>query len=826
MGGNDRNFLTPLAALAAFVAVLIAPGFALSVGVTGNKNFPDTVSLSFVTSLGVMAIFGIVASVFGLPARAVTALLAVISIVSPFFVSASHQAPDSLPKHSPANVLIVCALASVLAWLAYNGLNIARDRMWYLAFIENLRIADSVSWSEPYFDTRHVVPRFAHNAWLLALAVWADATSLTGLGADAPYLFERIAPPLLAMLVVVSQFTLATVLCRRSTAAMGATLLHVLVLLGTRYPFFSPTSYPMFGRLAEDKSVALLIVSPVLTSLAIRWLSPGVLRSGPVLFFAATALAFTHALVFALWLIASFGLLVFLTVRNYRSHTEFGPQRASMTASIVLVALLGLAAAVPVGYAALARNEIVEHSNPRAILEQTPTHPVVRSHLRMKRTFDVPIGGPIVNPDLLREPLLLAALLGLFLATWSPRNLAAVFVLSASIPSLMLAFTPWLSARFGDLVVPWMAYRVLWNIPFGVLLGFNFGYGSDPGRAWPPSTLTRAAALITIGAVLMTTPRFPWQRFVGATNEAQSRLLPDRDPERRELYDFLRELPSGAVIATGPSFAETIRPYSGTAVLAVSDRGTVVFSRSEAEAHSRNLSNAALVSLRGRASRLRRRLAAAAGVTHLVYEHHACDRKISQDVFSNGRFVVCRFSDLPRQGKEHDRISAPTMVTANFDRDHVHAILAERGAIPDVAPGELLVRNPKANWTPAEFSKIACRPPGMKNRTGVIAWRRDSRWTANTIAIQCRIKLAEELGSSIGLRLRANLPRADETLVYHVKFKAGRRFGTVDLKNQTDHIIPILANRNERVTIRLAPAFLPYLNLEKIDLVTWTESGY
>ncbi|RMF25744.1 MAG: hypothetical protein D6760_00275, partial [Deltaproteobacteria bacterium] len=381
---------------------------------------------------------------------------------------------------------LVALLAVGCAWLALGGDNIARDRMWYLGYVTKLATyGGAIDWTEPMLGSGHVVARFAHNAWLVALAMAAKLS-----GVPAPWLFERVVPAAVAALMPLAAFGLARRIFSRPVAA-GATALTVWIVLTTRYPFFSPERYVGFGRFSEDKTVALLVLSPVLLALCLDVFSKRssvTARRWLLLVLAALAGGLTHPLVYLLDLIAVFGLaLLVWTIPGRRlgfvaagqgparggtprsslvAATTTGPRRAA--AALATSLLLAAVAAGTIGWQA--RAQVAGNEAAIAHPSALETDPVVRAHARMKRQIDVIAGGPITNPALLGEPLLLVALVGLWPAWRLRATWTGAFLLASTLPMLALAFVPFLAPLFGRLVLPWMVYRTLWAIPFGFLL--------------------------------------------------------------------------------------------------------------------------------------------------------------------------------------------------------------------------------------------------------------------------------------------------------------------------------------------------------------------
>ena len=75
-----------------------------------------------------------------------------------------------------------------------------------------------------------------------------------------------------------------------------------------------------------------------------------------------------------------------------------------------------------------------------------------------------------------------------------------------------------------------------------------------------------------------------------------------------------------------------------------------------------------------------------------------------------------------------------------------------------------------------------------------------------------------------GLRMRAHLPHARETLVFHAHARGHgpscrARLGAVELTDESASTIALTCNDARRLRLRLVPALLPYLNLTALEVL-------
>ncbi len=863
-------------AACACLLLWIAPGWGL-VRRSSDGSWLESAAVAFTVSLGITTVLGLLALLLHLPLVAVMATIAVLTIGSllgapPTTAAAADRRRRERPGPSvetTASVAAAAVLAIGCAWLAAGGDNIARDRMWYLGYVTHLATAAGpIDWREPMLGSGHVVARFACNAWLLAVAM---ATRLSG--SAAPWLFERVAPVLVAALVPAAAFKLSRRLFAGFMAPV-ATAITTWIVLTTRYPFFSPERYVGFGRFSEDKTVALLILAPVLLALCLELLSARTHAAGgrwTLLALAAAAVGLTHPLVYLFCLITVFSVIALARVWRVgqtgaphdqvqallRDSEPAGDppglpdspaiekatvvRRIGLELGAVLIVVAAIAGAI--GWQARSQN--AGSGSDVARLSAGETDPVVRAHLRMKRHVELPVGGPITNPRLLAEPILAISLLGLW-AAWRRRSTwTGVFLLGSTLPMLALAFVPLIAPLFGRLVLPWMVYRTLWAVPFGFLLtalaqrlaGFSEttrpavavpGTGGDadacgvenPRSATPPpqppdneeagrsshsapphatgivpsrpaaSRLRVVAVWTALGVVLLSSAQhFPWSRLTAGA-PARPALAPDHATV--ELLGEIARLPEGARVAAARGLAELVPAYTGHPVLAFSDRGTTVFSRSRRAARRRLLANALLIGMAGVERRLRDRIVGYYDVSATVFEGHHCDRDAAR-IFHNQRYSLClerKHPALPFHLPVFRAVAGPATTDA---------VVARLGA------------------------GIRCTPPPEPGRRdGIARWRRVSRFSGRPVAVDCRVTI-EPPTESLRLRIGLHLPRAEEVLVYRIAahMRAGgrvKRRGGLEFKGNPYAELRVPGAGVDRVRLRLVPATLPYLNLVHLEL--------
>lgn len=771
----------PIAVVFGALCVLALPGLVMerllhaTVAPYGMASAPAR----WVTlSVALIALLGLVVSVCGAGIHALLLALAVASIalavvpVRESYTSAASldvRATDQRDERTARTALVLLVVVAVL--LAAAAPNVARDRMWYLAFVTRLASGAPIDWSEPFLGTGAIAARFAYNGWLLALAAWSSLT-----GATPSVVFERLAPAFLTL----SAASAAWHFGRRAVpSAPGlAALATMAAMLATRFPFFSPDRYPFFARIAEDKSAALVVFAPVAlvaVADAVDNKRRPTCTTWASLALTLVAVAFSHGLVV---------LFVGMAIASLVVSTQAGGAVSTgrVVAAVVLAATV---AAVPGRMAMLARDRIVDIDEPGAAWSEDVTHPVVRAHLRLERTRDLPLGGPIVEPSLVADPLLVAGLAGILVAWRKRREMGAALLAAASIPFLAIAFVPFVAPLFGKIVLPWMAYRALWLIPFGSLLAMLLA--ALPRNAM--GTLLRAVAAVALLAMALAA--LPWNRASARPDV----VSPLRDRDKREVLARIAALPVDSRIAAAPGFAELIPALAGRPVVAVADRGTFVFAGSHAAAEERLRATSVLVGLAPGSPRVRRAQASRGGATHFVTHARACGR-VGRELFRSGPLRLCEVSPASSNAPFFELLAAST--TGERSRDDDWAVRAAIGA------------------------GITCDPAVERDRA-VYRWKRESRWTAKPVAIRCRAKLEPPATAQLSLTLAAELPRARETMMLRAVLRTtdGRkivRHAAVTLAGgvTADVVLPGAGVR--AVRLRLTPAYLPYLNLRELFL--------
>ncbi len=476
------------------------------------------------------------------------------------------------------------------------------DDWWDLAFVRAW-IDHGLSAAEPMLATGAPHPRFGWNVWLLLQAVLAEATG------QPPWLLQArvLAPLLAAMLVSATAALAAAVFHERDRRVAWSMVAVVPWLWGTE-------ALPLATRIHQDKFVAGFVMLPMVLALALRALRrrrPAVEHA--LVAAALVALVSVHELVAA---IAVAGLLVLVTAeaRPWRDGlaTLVAPQRLA-------VAVLGPALLAP----GLVRAwRLSERFAAQGISWSTPDNPVVRAHLWLDRLAWSDTPWYFVRPDALFGPVALPALLGL-VVLWRLRHRDGARALAAWtwLPALVV-FVPGLAGLVGKVWIPWMLYRIGWLIPLPLLLACAASIvprrGAD-GNARRGSRVAPVLVATLVGALCLPTAAVRWSRHM-APRGASADRFPYGDA--REVLDFLAAAPDPGAVLAPAGLAGFVPAMSGRPVVALSERGTLVFSPEEFAAYRRLADNRqVLASSTDPAERVR--IAAARGVAYVVRPRRA-----------------------------------------------------------------------------------------------------------------------------------------------------------------------------------------------------------
>ena len=665
-----------------------------------------------------------------------------------------------------AAIVALVVLDTLAAWKFTGSGSV--DRWWYLAYVRKWRDASPIDFGEPFFGSGYVPPRFGFNVWLLAMAAWGDLS-----GTDPVWLYERACPLLLIPVAFSSLYFFAR-------SVLGSRLGARLAVVAGGLLWAGGTLIPAGTRIPEDKILAWLIVMPLSLGSLVRMLRQPSVGSAAVLAVCVLVQATIHPLVYALLLLVAVPYAALALVQR----------AASPAAAVLALSLLAAGAIYPVTAGLGAR----EAARRRGAAEITSTEsPIARVHTARNRLLQLDDElGFIVHPRLLARPILVLAL-GCLLIVAARGGDPARFLLPATLLPLAAAFIPPLPKLAGHVLLPWMVYRLLWAIPFALLLGAGLEQAvvTLQRRQWLPVVLVVATAAPWSAVA--------WQQRARAERRALE--VPSGGPLRQAM-SAVQALPRTAVIAAPIELAERIPTLAGRHVVAISDRGTLVFSSDAAQA----------------AERLRLRAEILAGVapfrarniraTHALFAPgRPAARRCRRAVFQEDGFVLCRL-------RSHGAGRPPPRL--------IRLAAEPAGAVLDVARSLALARGASHGRL-----QVDCDPMPDHGNGGVLRWPRPGPWSAAAAQVLCKVSLQAggQAASFIpsALTLEPVVGRAREELLVRV---SGERSGTetwvgverIEAGGPKMFVLALPAHPIDRLRIEITPTNLPFVKLRSLRL--------
>jgi hypothetical protein len=770
-----------LTATLCFAGMFFVPGLLLlsACRLTGDVGWLERPGICFALSLGMLAVATLPIPLQGWSLHAALPILFLECLIAAAIAAYRDPAPELIYRDGgptreplPLGLLGFATVALMVgAWLYTETGSI--DRWWYLAYIRDYVNSGSIDGAEPFLGSGNVLPRFAWNTWILSFALWAKISS-----ADPTALYERYSVLLLAPVAVSAAVFMGRAVFDTWRLAFITGLCSVLL-------WTSGSLLPALTRLPEDKLLATLILVPILVGAVVRAAVSG--RNGwnvlhrrnwiPVAAVASLAAATVHPFAYGLGLVM---LLPFVVLFGVTRQTHRG-------VAVALVAVLLVSGALSYSIGSAARDAVIATGASIA----TPDHPVVRVHMSQDRLVDVGF-GKIVSPKLLLHPLVLLGFLGL-LPLLGRSFKERYLITPATFFALSVAFLAPLTALAGTVVTPWMVYRILWAIPFALLLAV---FIDEAGR------LTRLRPTFVVAALALAT--FPWLRDAVAAHERPERqiLSSPKGGEIAELVTAIGKLPDDAVIVAAPRLSERLPALTGKHVLASSDRGTVVFSGDRALGEKRlQARTAALIGL----------WRPAEGVpdpTHIVFAPGApAERYCEEAIFESEGYRLCEFSTA-------DPIPGVRLHEAPDDR-------VERKPGEPKQEGLFTIGLPHAPGEHADSLQIECTPaPESVFRT--VQWKDTDPWAAAAPGTTCTLTPSDSeampLFTPRELQIDPFLGRAaEEVVVSATAWRDGVQRWNLRTRQRVkgdarlEYTFP--QTRIDKLELRVTPAYMPFLKL-------------
>ncbi|MCG3206493.1 MAG: hypothetical protein FOGNACKC_00092 [Anaerolineae bacterium] len=526
-----------------FIVVLIAPGLLLIRLLHNDTHSPWrtlvqlpealTISLGLLSPLALLVIeLGL--SLFVLGSVTLVITLALVGLLIFKFVRQLAHAKltanaPTVRLHSPISLLL--AWAAVLAAVAvfyhfYMTISTwTSGDTWYLQYIQ------------AYIDTPTQVPFDWRASWWILQALLDYLSGIQPLDAFSFYL-----PPLLMILSLLATYAFAVELFQNPNSALLATLLQMLFYVSS-INSHDWLGRGFFDRIVEDKFLIWLIILPVTLLLTVRYFRTGNQRLLLPLALSFSALTFIHpiGLVQGALAVGSFGLvhLVF----NRRRQMLFQVLLVGVVLPFVFVTVPWLQSRTIWGRQP---GEAVEESRAFNYAFGSSRNPdlldLFQTRLWVLSASD---DHYVAHPHLIAHPLILLAILLMPLLLFNiRRSLAAQFLVSNMVATLLLLYTPGLTPLLGRLITPWLLYRLVWALPIALVLAYVTQSAYERLKRILPSLLQRQQTGFALFFLLLVAG-LGWL-LAGYIYEGvsflQERRILTMTPAERDVLDYLPEI--------------------------------------------------------------------------------------------------------------------------------------------------------------------------------------------------------------------------------------------------------------------------------------------
>ncbi len=547
----------------------------------------------------------------------------------------SRGVSDPFAKAVPAEFVVSQWRAVVAATLlllpvviVYAGGTV--DDWWDGAFVKAYASLPTLGFQEPVLGSGRVHPRFLWNVWLSLQALLLYLHPMeSGQSTESWLLQARYLAPVVCFLAMAAQmFFAASLFPLRSKAATATLWLAPLWI-------YSTEALPFFTRLHQDKFVACLILLPLLLGLGLRCLRASSASLLLLLSAVAAACVSVHSLVYCVGVLG----LSLCAIGRLLAVARGGLRLRRARAAVVVLGV----AAVPALYPLAQRVAVRLVFSAEGIGLSTPDNPVVRAHLWLGRLLWPDSPAYIVSPPAVFGPIALLAVAALWLAWRRRRDEDAAVLLALAAGPCVILFTPFVAAAAGSLWVPWMLYRLGWLVPVAALLGFCFACIQELER--PLARLFCNTLFVALALALSVPSALDRLRRDMHEHPAETVKAPRGDS--LQVYRFLEGSGRSGTVMAPPGFSLLLPAMSGRSVVALSERGTLVFSGDERVAYQRIADRALFYSSYASAGD-RERIALRWSVSHAVFPLRRVPRGAEDRIlrrFSADGFLASRHDD-------------------------------------------------------------------------------------------------------------------------------------------------------------------------------------
>lgn len=375
-----------------------------------------------------------------------------------------------------ASVILLLAAIALASTTLFTPRDI--DDWFYLAHIRDYVNDIPINSENAIFDNgQPASPRAWYGGWWVAEAMLSRAT-----GMDPVRLHQVMLPLLLLPFSVFALFTLARQIFRSDKVAYLACFLQVVFFLSSAYPSDS-AGWAFLCRTAQDKTVACLIMVPVVTALALRlwrrmtgweWREDGGSHWGLFALYVLCLVGSTlvHPMA-AVWSgIAILPFIVIETIRDRRRRTAIALVLILIPFVVSgLILLEGRMATV----STLEGRAAGPHEGKGIASHFAPYFPGGGGRFRagdrvLVLSDRLHIGHPLL---ITRYPLAtLGLVLSFVLLRYVRQSGAARYLVVLTFSVLILTFVPGVANLTSAAITRKMLYRLTWILPWGLTTAF------------------------------------------------------------------------------------------------------------------------------------------------------------------------------------------------------------------------------------------------------------------------------------------------------------------------------------------------------------------
>jgi len=556
-------------AVPALLAMVLFPGMVLALLLRWDcreQDPPGHLAVWAAAGLSVLAGLGFIGIRTGVTLSGlmtITMMLyaaGMLAIAIRFFSNSTRS--EGMEYRKVAVIILVC----VAVTLALATLFTPRDTddWFYLAHIRDYVNDIPINSENAIFDGgQPASPRAWYGGWWVAEAMLSRAA-----GVDPVRFHQVLLPLLLLPFAVFALFMLAREIFRSEKAAYLACFLQVVFFISSAYPSDS-AGWAFLCRTAQDKTVACLIMVPVVTALALRlwkriscweWRedSGSYWRLWALYGFCLVGSTLVHPMA-AVW--SAVAILPFLAVEALRDRRR----RTAMALVLILIPFVVSGLILMEGRMAtistLEGRVAGPHEGKGVSSFFAPHFPGGGGRFKagdrvLAISERLHIGHPLL---VTRYPLaMLGLVLTFVLLKYIRRSSAARYLAVLTFTVLLFTFAPGIANLTSAAITRKMLYRLTWLLPWGLTTAFVLTRISPRARwAW-------LIAILVALAICKGNPTNYFTSLYAARDTARTK------PELAEVLRALKEEPSpqGVVLASAqaslrvPGFAGDAYPVT------------------------------------------------------------------------------------------------------------------------------------------------------------------------------------------------------------------------------------------------------------------------